>query len=486
MRTSYLFSPVLIALFSFNVFAETSAPKPQWQKRFDEIVRKSNINPKKLGLIIARDAAETMAELNPDQPMTPASLTKVATAAAVLQKFPVGYQFLTQILGETEAVSEAYPGSIYLRGSGDAGFVSESMWFLVNEFTRTGVKEIKGDIVVDDSYFDSVRRDPSRDQAAVDRAYDSPIGAMTMNWSAVSVFVRPSKVGEPPHVFADPVNDYIKVINKAKTVKSGATKIEVTNTSIGQKVTTQETIIVSGTIALEAPEFVAYKSITQPEIWAAYNLKSFLEQRGIVLKGTVRTGVTPAKAVVLATSKSRPIGELVNTMMKWSSNYVAEILTKGLGAQIKGAPGTMEKGTTVVRDFLSQVGLKDIDYENPSGLSRKNSFRPRDLLKVLQYGERHFEFWPEYLTSLPIGGVDGTLRKRGHQTDTAGIVRAKTGHLAGVTGLAGYVGGKSGQVYTFVFLYNGGVEESVKAQDLFDRLIYDLQKADEKQESSEQ
>ncbi len=493
MRRSYLFGLVvgffciaISALSQRSLAAEAGAKLP-WQKRFDEIVRASHISEKKLGLVIARDATETLAELNADQAMTPASLTKIFTAAAVLQKFPVGHQFLTEILGDSEPSGESYNGPIYLRGSGDAGFVSESMWFLVNEFVRTGIKEVKGDIVVDDSYFDSVRRDPSRDQTAVDRAYDSPVGAMTMNWSAVSVFVRPAKkTGEAPMVFADPVNDYIRVINKAKTVKSGPTKIEITNENIGKssgglKNDDQETVLVTGTIALGANEFVAYKSITQPDIWAGHNLKGFLKQRGVTVTGEIRTGVTSSKANVLATSKSRPVGELVNTMMKWSNNYVAEILTKGLGAFVKGRPGTMEKGTQVVREFLKQVGLKDIDYENPSGLSRKNSFRPRDLLTILQYGERHFEFWPEYLTALPIGGVDGTLRKRSHQTDTVGAVRAKTGHLAGVTGLAGYVGGKSGQVYTFAFLYNGNADESYKAQELFDKLIYDLQKADQKE-----
>ncbi len=469
-----------LTVFALDAQAAKATTELPWQKKMNEIVHASHISEKKLGLVIALHNGGEVAELNAEQPMTPASLTKIATAAAVLQKFPVGYQFLTELLADKEPSGEALNGDLYLRGSGDAGFVSESMWFLVNEFVRTGVKEIKGDLVIDDSAFDSVRRDPSRDQVAVDRAYDSPVGAMTMNWSAVSVFVRPGlKAGEPVRAFADPDNDYIKVVNKAKTVSSGATKIEITNESIGKDSDLdQETVVVKGTIAVGAAEFVAYKAITKPEIWAGHNLRGFLKQRGISVTGRVRPGVASANAKVLAVSKSKPVGDLVGTMMKWSNNYIAEILTKGLGLYVSGKPGTMEKGTQAVRDFLKQVGLKNVEYENPSGLSRKNSFRPRDLATILQYMQKHFETLPEYLASLPIGGVDGTLRKRHNQTDVLGSVRAKTGHLAGVTGLAGYVGSKIGQSYSFVFLYNGSGDESYKAQELFDKLIFEIQKYD--------
>lgn len=477
----------IFGLVAFNLVilstanAATDKASLPWQKKMNDIVHSSHVPEKRLGLIIARDDGTSVAELNADQPMTPASLTKVATAAAVLQKFPVGYQFLTELLSDKAPAGSTLDGSLYLRGSGDAGFVSESMWFLVNEFTRTGVREIKGDLIIDDTAFDSVRRDPTRDQATVDRAYDSPVGAMTMNWSAVSVFVRPAtKSGEAAIAYADPENEYIKLVNKAKTVSSGATKIEITNESIGKTSSVdEETVVVKGTIAVGAPEFVAYKAITKPEIWAGYNLRSFLKQRGITVTGKVRSGAAPSSAKVLATNKSKPVGDLVSTMMKWSNNYVAEILTKGLGLYAAGKPGTMEKGTQIVREFLKQIGVKDVEFDNPSGLSRKNSFRPKDLAHVLQYVQKHFEIFPEYLASLPIGGVDGTLRKRNHQTDVVGTVRAKTGHLAGVAGLAGYVGSHTGQSYSFVFLYNGSAEESYKAQEVFDKLVFEIQKFDD-------
>jgi serine-type D-Ala-D-Ala carboxypeptidase/endopeptidase (penicillin-binding protein 4) len=480
-----LFSLVII-FYHASSFADESKPNTVlWQKHFDELVRKSKIPSKSLGLVITRSGNQEVASLNADHFMTPASLTKIATAAAVLHKFPIGYQFTTELLSEHEPVGEILKGDLYLRGGGDPGFVSESMWFLVNEFLRSGVKEINGDIIVDDSFFDSVRRDPSRDQSAVDRAYDSPIGAMTFNWSSVSIFVRPSaRAGEPARVFADPENDYIKLVSRARTTASGHTQVEATNETLTKKLeikSSGETVTVTGAIPVGANEQPIYKSIIQPDIWAGSNLLSFLKQRGITVKGAVRTGVTPTSATVLATNKSKPIGELVNMMMKFSNNYIAEILTKDLGAFTSGRPGTMDKGAKAVREFLKEIGVSDVVYENPSGLSRKNSFRPRDLLRILQYVEQHFEIYPEYLTALPIGGVDGTLHKRMHQSDTVGSVRAKTGHLDGVTGLAGYVGSKFDGRYQFAFLYNGGAQDSVRAQELFDKILLELPGNNEEQ-----
>lgn len=441
-------------------------------------VESSRLKKDDLGLIIARDDGTIIYKLNDSKKFIPASLTKIVTAAAVLEKLPAGYQFVTELKAKRENVkSGRLEGDIYLRGGGDAGFVSESMWFLVNEFTRSGIKEITGNIIVDDSRFDSVRFDGSRDQQRVDRAYDAPIGAMTFNWSAVNIFMRPgAKVGDPVLAFADPENRYIRITNRATTAAmSQKAKIEVTNLGL-RKDSSSEEIVVEGRLPLGQAELVAYKSITRPEIWAGYQLYEFLKQRGIRVSGEVKAGLTPPTALTLAQSKSRPISELVGGMMKFSNNYIAEILTKNLAVEITGGVGTMDKGIEVLRAYLKECGIVDAEIYNPSGLSRQNSFRPSDLLKVLQRVQSNFRVYPEFLASLPVAGVDGTLKRRLGDEKLNGQVRAKTGHLSGIAGLGGFVSGSKGRIYTFVFLYNGGADTAFKSQDLFDKIVLELLK----------
>ncbi len=446
-------------------------------QEIDKLVESSRLKKEQLGLVLQAPDGTVVYSNNLDKKFIPASLTKLITGAAILEKMPVGYQFITEILAEEKTIKNGVlVGDLYLRGSGDAGFVSESMWFLVNEFKRAGITEVKGSIVTDDSRFDNIRFDASRDQERVDRAYDAPIGAMTFNWSAVNIFVRPAaNSGEKARVFADPDNSYVHIVNGVKTVSSGKTKVNVSNVAVRKGTINDngvEEVEVNGEIAVGAKEFVAYKSITQPEIWAGAQLIEFLKQRGIRVSGGVKRGVTPSSAKVLAQFKSRPIAELVGGMMKFSNNYIAEILTKNLGAHLKGAPGTMEKGIEAIRAYMKESGLTTAEIYNPSGLSRKNRFSPKDFLAVLANIKKSFRIYPEYLASLPIAGVDGTLKNHLGRDDQDGHVRAKTGHLAGVSGLAGFISGKNGQIYSFAFIFNGaGGDDPYRASELFDAII---------------
>src|SRR5262249_32928182 len=152
---------------------------------------------------------------------------------------------------------------------------------------RSGIKSIDGDIVVDDSLFDTQRFDASRMSSRVDRAYDAPVGAMSFNWNSVNVFVRPAdKAGEPATVWIDPDNEYIKLVGNVQTVSNS----KALNVNIEREDDTKrsaDVIHVSGQIGMGQPEYVQFKNITRPDIWSGYNLRAFLAQRGITVKGNV-------------------------------------------------------------------------------------------------------------------------------------------------------------------------------------------------------
>lgn len=432
----------------------------------DKLVASSRIPKERLGLVVgfSGDLSDAVYSLNAEKRMVPASLTKIITAGAALEKMPVGHQFVTTLNSAASIKDGVLKGDLYLKGGGDAGFVSESMWFLVNEFVRNDVVSVEGNLIVDDTFFDTVRYDSGRDPERVDRAYDAPIGAMTFNWSAVNIYVRPG--GGKARVYLDPVNSYLKLVNNTKTVSGNKNTISATRRN--------SEIVVSGNIGSELGEVVIYKSVSEPDLWAGHNLREFLKQRGVTVTGEIKTGKTPSSAKVLAKAKSKPVADQVRDMMKFSNNYVAEILTKNLAAHATGNQGTMDKGVSILKDYVRSIGVNDFDLYSPSGLARKNAFRPGDLFKILSHVKSNFKIFPEYLSSLPILGVDGTLRRRPGDSPVFARVRAKTGHLNGVSGLAGYLGRDDEQQMTFVFLYNGTESESSKSKDLFDRLLIRL------------
>jgi D-alanyl-D-alanine carboxypeptidase/D-alanyl-D-alanine-endopeptidase (penicillin-binding protein 4) len=442
--------------------------------RLKSAVKASGFKDGEIGLwvgINGSEGLETLFSQGGDRLMLPASLSKIMTASAVMDVLRPDFKFKTMLLGTNLIENGKLKGPLYLKGGGDPSFVSENMWFLVNELTRAGITSIDGDIVVDDSRFDKIRFGDDRQEERVDRAYDAPIGAMSLNWNSVSVYARPGdKVGDKLKVFVDISSPYIKLKNETRTAVAGHGKtIEVERSS--EKDFNGDVITVSGALALDQPEAVVYKSISQPDLFSGYALLEFLGQRGITVKGAVRNGDAPANATVLATEESKPLSLIVADMAKWSNNYVAEMLVKNLSVEKGNQPGTMASGLVQVRGYLENLGFKSGEYEflNAAGFTRKNRLSPMQLGRVLEHVHDDFRLFPEFVTALPIAGIDGTLRKRMKNSAAEHWVRAKTGLLNGAVGLAGFAGQPNGKVMTFAFIYNGSGRED-KARAFFDHL----------------
>lgn len=442
-------------------------------KRLDKVLsaHSSSIKKDQVGLaVLSLDPSDKplLYGHNEEREMTPASITKITTAAAVLQRLGASAKLQTTLWSEaTPTADGTLKGDLVLKGGGDSGFVSETMWFLVNELMRANVKKIEGNIVVDDGDFDAVRADESRDPERVDRAYDAPVGAMSFNWNSISIFIRPTEAGKAPQVYLDPIDNGYTVDNRAKTTASGGNNLEVSRD--GNKIT------VKGSIGINQSEVAVYKNIDDPVEWSGRNLAFFLSQRGVELKGKVVAGRRTLSMKQLAKADSKPISQAVADMMKFSNNYVAEMLTKDLAMmKTPSQPATLEAGMKVIRENLVDMGIKAERFTlvNPSGLSRRNKVRPIDLAKVLSYSFKQFPSFAEYLTAFPLAGTDGTLKSR--MKDKAGWIRAKTGLLSGVVGLAGYAGRKDGSIRAFAFIFNGKADQGDSARRLFDALAMEL------------
>lgn len=443
-------------------------------QQIQNLIDKSGIPASNFSIHIAGGEGTPLVvkDLNGTKLLIPASVTKLVTAAAALKSFPPGTKLKTQLWSSAKIEEEALKGDLVLKGGGDPSFVSETMWFLVNSFVRSGIKMIEGDIVVDDSLFDSVRYDESRQKQRVDRAYDAPTGAMSFNWNSVNIFVRPGKKsGDPALVFADPENEYIKLKSTAKTTSGGSASLSAERETDKSGA---DVLVVSGKIPISNSEVVIYKNITQPDLWSGYNLKSFLAQRGIKVRGKIRTGSTPGSAKMLAEVESKPMESILADMNKFSNNYVAEMITKNISAA-SARPGSLEKGMSALNEYMKSLSVPKEEYflQNPSGLTRDNKMSAKALWTVVNDMKYQFQYYPEFVTSLPIAGIDGTLKNRMKGTSSERWVRAKTGFLTGVVSLAGFAGRRDGTVIPFVLIFNGSADES-KVRLLFDKIATSL------------
>ena len=201
-------------------------------------------------------------------------------------------------------------------------------------------------------------------------------------------------------------------------------------------------------------------------------LKVALMEKGVQIAGGIVSGTVPSDAHSVAKHLSPPLADILKLMNKPSDNWIAELLFKTMGAEVIGEPGTWKKGREVITGFLEEIMDEPPAHRfvDGSGLSRYNLLNAELLTRLLVYMYHNFELMPEYLSSLPIAGVDGTLKNRMQGMSAERMLRAKTGTLSGVSALAGYTVTADDEVFAFGILISHYVGPAASARRVQDRI----------------
>ena len=464
----------ILVLFLFFSFPALSTAPSLFSHKVKQFLKKKNFKSSHFGLMVSQISSareiEELYVLNADRLFIPASLTKIPVLSALYHYYSPHKKFQTQIVSSGSIIQGILKGDLVIKGGGDPAFTSESLWNLVNVFTRSGIKIVEGDILVDETLYNS-----DNFSSRTDRSYEAPASAASFNWNAVTFRVRPGDmVGSKARIFVDPENSYIHFKNHVVTSGKNKTRVKVRRVSRSKK---GEVFRFKGMISPSAEEISKFRNIQNPPLWLGYNVLSFLRQRGIQVKGVVQKGSCSFNCQELARWESHPFSRLAYYLMKYSNNFITRMLTIHLPIEQGSEKGDFKKGMEWIRKYLTNtVELKKYSLTEPSGLSRRNRFSPRDLQKILIWDSNRPQS-PEVLFSYPLAGGIGTLEKRYGETPKDYHVRAKTGSLSGVAGLAGWAGHvKEGDQYVFAFLYNGPAHKTLQAQNFFDELVIFLQK----------
>jgi D-alanyl-D-alanine carboxypeptidase/D-alanyl-D-alanine-endopeptidase (penicillin-binding protein 4) len=388
-----------------------------------------------------------------DRPLQPASTQKILTTAAALALLKPEFVYRTSLYADTPIDgSGSIAGNLYIQGSGAPDLVGESWWLVARRLANLGLRKVEGDLVADESYFDSVRRPQGWPQPSADSWYNAPIGALSCNFNVVTVTIDPSPIlGARPDLTLSPAASYFQVMNRALTT-AGPTSLAVTRSFEGGR----NALVVSGTIRRGSGPAFFNRAVEEPPQYALAAFREIVKREGIEIGGNLVVGTVPEKAREIHTHESRPLGSLVRDMNKNSNNFMAEMLVKTLGAQFVGTPGTTAGGLEVIRGYLAGLGvdLEGARLVDGSGLSDDDRVSARLLAEVLARARADFEIGPDLISSLPIGGADGTLDERFGGEGSRRRIRAKTGRVAGALTLAGYAANKDGRVLAFAVLAN--------------------------------
>ncbi|MFP4012474.1 MAG: D-alanyl-D-alanine carboxypeptidase/D-alanyl-D-alanine-endopeptidase [Chitinispirillaceae bacterium] len=407
------------------------------------------------------DTDSNVVSINADSMMIPASVSKLVTGAAAFETLGSDYTFETPVYidGTYNCDSGVVHGNLYIQGRGDPGFSAEKMWLFVQHLKHRGINVIDGDLVLDDFFFDSVRVGPGFSNNDGSRAYQSIIGALSANFSSIAIHHRSGQhVGSPVHVDVFPRIEGLKINSSAVTVPSGTRGSLDIRTSQSAGVTQ---IDVRGAMALNEPSRYTFRKVWQT--WEVFGgaVRSLFRENGIQITGkTVRKRVPSGleSQDPFYTFKGQPLSDYVGHMFRHSNNFVSEMLFKTMGAVRDGSPGTWLNGAAVVSRWWAELDLPGKPLiSNGSGMGKTtNRLSASQIVELLSYVSRQKRYFPDYLASLSVSGVDGTLEDRFQRSRLKGIVRAKTGTLNSirVSTLAGYVLLED-ETYAFAILCNG-------------------------------
>jgi len=418
----------------------------------DRILETRVADEARVGLVaVDTRTGQTLYARNADETFNPASNMKLLTSAAALDRLGPSHTFETEILaGERD--SNTVRGGLFLRGDGDAFLLFEDFVSWAAKLELRGIDRIEGGLVVDDTIFDGSYLPPGFGQKTEDASYRAPIGAVSVNFNAVTAIVRPgSESGEPPSVRTFPPNDHVKVVNRAETV-DGRERNVVFKSEPTEDGATE--VILEGTIGAAAEKMRSRLRIDHPPAYAGSIFREALSMVGVEFDGEVRTGAAPADAELLLSHRSQPLSYIVLAMNKWSNNFMAEQLLRRLGVDGE-EPSTWRRSRKAVRSFAESVGIDptEMTLKNGSGLYDGNRVAPRHLARLLTAMLDH-RAAPEFVSSLAIAGIDGTLDRRMEEALVRGNLRGKTGTLNHVSALSGYVRTRSDRVVAFSMLFD--------------------------------
>lgn len=404
-------------------------------------------------VVVDPDSGRVVLGQNPDTPRSPASTIKVVTTFAALDLLGPAYTWRTRAWVRGVLNDGVLDGDLILQGGGDPYMTLDRWWSFVRALRAKGLRAVHGDVVIDNTAFSLPPEDPGEFDGRPNRSYNVVPDALMVNFQSIEFRVLPVAEAHRIDIIATPAPANLSIVNRVRFAAGrcggGAGRVDFKVASASW-----DRVEFAGALSPHCAERSFTRVLLQPATYAFGTFVELWRESGGDFSGKLRVEATPPDAQPLLTFDSLSLGEIVRLTNKFSSNLMARHLLLTMGKERSGGPATLEKGAAAIADWSRERGLdfQGVEIDNGSGLSRSTAISALQMAQALRAAYRG-PYAPEFLASLPLAGVDGTLRSR-MKSSPAGAVRLKTGHIDGVSGVAGYVTTKKGKTYVLVSLVN--------------------------------
>jgi serine-type D-Ala-D-Ala carboxypeptidase/endopeptidase (penicillin-binding protein 4) len=428
---------------SLNAFAQSPLPP-----EVDAALQRAGVPREALAVVVQEvGAPQPRLAWQAQQPMNPASLMKLVTTAAALDLLGPAWTWTTPVWIQGTTLAGVLDGNLVIKGSGDPKFVQERLWQLLRRLQQLGVREIRGDIVIDRSSFALPPHHPADFDNEPYRPSNVGADALMLNYKSVLLSFTPDPSRGLAIVSSEPPLAGVRI---DLSVPLGAGPCDDWRGALRPDFTDPLRIRFAGhypASCLERQWPVAY---ADPKGYNARVLTGLWREMGGKLTGRVREGTAPSEPPSFELS-SPPLAELIRDINKFSNNMMAQQLFLTLATTQRGGAATPEQARDVLRMWLAERFGEPVAsgsvIDNGSGLSRETRLTAQLLARLLQAAYAGPSM-PELMSSLPVIGVDGTLRRT--RNGSIGRAHLKTGSLRDVASIAGYVLSSGGRRYVLV------------------------------------
>jgi D-alanyl-D-alanine carboxypeptidase/D-alanyl-D-alanine-endopeptidase (penicillin-binding protein 4) len=448
----------LLALASLSCAAHAEGLPPNVLKA----LKAAQIPAANVAVVIQQvDSAQTLVAHNATQAMNPASVMKLLTTYAALDLLGPAWTWKTTAWVENVAVDGRLEGNLYLKGSGDPRFAIEHLSGLLRQLRVRGIQHISGDVVLDRTVF----KVPSIDPGAFDdkpmRPYNVGPDGLLINFRALRFTLQPDN--GKPRVLMETPSEGLRVDNQLRAGEGacGSNWKDLINTRLIPE-NNGNRLEFSGSYSALCGEKPLNLSPLPTEAQTSGLIRALWKELGGTLGGQVRTGNVTIGSKLVAQHESPPLADAVRDINKFSNNVMARqvFLTLGNDAAKEvalgdTAPATAERSKQRITEWLNLRGMRfnELVLDNGSGLSRSERISADSLNRLLLDAWKN-PVMPEFISSMPIVGIDGTMKKRLNGSDATGRAHIKTGTLDSVKTAAGYALDAQGRRYTFSFFIN--------------------------------
>ena len=409
---------------------------------------------------------------NADVSVNPASTMKLVTTYAALEILGPTHQWKTEFYTDGTLSNGILQGNLYLKGGGDPKLNMEKLWLLMRDLRANGVQQVTGDLVLDRGFFDQPHL-PAFDDDGNDKNKPFLVkpDSLMVNLKALRFVARND--GGKVLISVEPPIASIRVDNQVKSVNSKQCTGDVRYNPVPQA-DGSVVVTVNGQLG-DGCNSQTYLSLLDHATYTAGAVRAIWKELGGSIQGKDRQGSVPKSAKVLARAFSPDLAEIIRDINKYSNNTMAQQLFLSLGAQLRNdADGDDAKAAQrVVRQWLAKKGITapHLVMENGSGLSRAERVSAREMAQMLQAAWKS-PYAAEFISSMPIVGKDGTMRKRLKTTAMNGQAHIKTGTLNTVRAISGFSRDSNGNTWAVVAILNDPRPWGASA--VLDQVLLDL------------